>query len=68
MEINNDLKMEVELMKKTQTEGNLEMKNLTIWTETTEAIFTNRVQEMEEKNLSCWRYGRKNEYISQRKC
>jgi hypothetical protein len=44
-----DLKMEIEAIKKTQTEGILEMVNLGKRTGTTEARITNRTQEMEER-------------------
>ena len=40
--------MEIEAIKKTQTEGILEMKNLGKRTETTDASITKRMQEMEE--------------------
>ena len=63
-----DLKVEIKSIKKTQTEGNLEVKKLGILTETAEASFTNRIQEMKEKHLSGWRFDRKHECISQRKC
>lgn len=49
-----DLKMETEIIKKTQTKGNLEMENLDKPTGTTDASIANRIQEMEErKNLRC---------------
>jgi len=38
-----DMKMEIESTKKTQTEGNLEMKNLGTWTGTSEASLTDRI-------------------------
>ena len=44
-----NLKVEIEPIKKTQPEGNLEVKKLGILTETTETSFTNRIQEMKEK-------------------
>ena len=40
--------MEIESIKKTQTEGILEMKNLGKRTGTTDASITNRIQETEE--------------------
>ena len=40
--------MEVESIKKTKTEGNVETKNLRIQTATTQVGFTNTIQEMEE--------------------
>ena len=43
-----ELKTEMEAMKKTQTEGSLDMENLGKRTETTESSITNRIQEMEE--------------------
>lgn len=42
-----DLKVETELIRKTQAGLNLEMKSLGAWTGTSEAGLTNRVQEME---------------------
>ena len=44
-----DLKMEIEAIKKTQTEEILEMENLGKRTGTTDASITNRIQEMEER-------------------
>ena len=41
--------MEIELIKKTQTERNLEMKNVGTQTSTSEVSLTNRNQEMEER-------------------
>ena len=52
MEINKtvqDLKMEAEAIKKTQTEGILEIENLGKGTGTTDDSITNRIQEMEER-------------------
>ena len=40
--------MEIESIKKTKTEGILEMKILRIWIDTTEANFINKIWEMEE--------------------
>ena len=45
------LKMEIEATKKTQTEAILEMENLRKRTGTTDAIITNRIQEMEDRIL-----------------
>jgi hypothetical protein len=44
-----DKKMEIEAIKKTQTEGILEMENLGNWIGTTGVSITNRTQEMEER-------------------
>lgn len=41
-----DPQTEIESTKKTQTEVILEMSNLAIWTETTEAGLTNRDRQM----------------------
>ena len=41
--------MEIESIKKTQTGGNLGIKNLATWTGTSEASRSNRIQEMEER-------------------
>jgi predicted nucleic acid-binding Zn-ribbon protein len=43
------LKMEIEATKKTQTEAILDMENLRKRTGTTDAIITNRIQEMEDR-------------------
>ena len=45
------MKTEMEVMKKTQTEGRLDMENLGKQTETTETSITNRIQETEERIL-----------------
>jgi len=47
-----DLKMEIETIKKTQTEAILEIENLGKRRGTTDASITNRIQEMEER-ISC---------------
>ena len=44
-----DLKTEIETIKKTQTEEILEMENLSKWSGTTDASTTNRIQETEER-------------------
>ena len=44
-----DLKMEIEAIKKTQTEGILEMENLGKETETTEESITHIIQDMAER-------------------
>ena len=44
-----DLKNEMEVMKKTQTKGRVEMENLGKQTGTTETSITNRIQEIEER-------------------
>ena len=44
-----DLKMEMEAIKKTQTEGILEIENVGQRTGTTDTRITNGVQEMEER-------------------
>ena len=41
--------MEIETIKKTQTEGILEMENLGKWTEATHLSVTNKIQEVEER-------------------
>jgi hypothetical protein len=46
-----DLKVEIEAINKTQTEGILKMENLRRRTETTNTSITNRVQEMEKRIL-----------------
>ena len=49
METVQELKTEMEAMKKTQTEGHLDMENLGEQTETTESSITNRIKEIEER-------------------
>ena len=49
METVQDLKTEMESMKKSQTEGRLDIENLGKRTETTESSITNRIQEIEER-------------------
>ena len=49
METVQDLETEMEAMKKTQTEGRLDMENLGKQTETWETSITNRIQEIEER-------------------
>lgn len=49
-----DIKMEVEILKKSQIEATLEMKNLSKRSEATDACITNRIQEVE--NLRCQRH------------
>ena len=49
METVQDLKTEMQAMKKTQTEGWLAMENLGKRTETSEVSITNRIQEIEER-------------------
>ena len=44
-----DLKIEIEAIKKIQTEGILEMENLGKCTGTTNTSITNRKQEMEDR-------------------
>lgn len=46
-----DLKVEIVSVKKTHTEGNLEVKTLWTQTGTTVASFTNRTEEIEERIL-----------------
>ena len=49
METVQDLKNEMEVMKKTQTKGRLDMENLGNRSGTTETSITNRLQEIEER-------------------
>ena len=44
-----DLKTEIEAMKKIQTKGILERENLSKWIETTDESISNRIQGMEER-------------------
>lgn len=46
-----DLKLEIETIKKTLTEGMLEIENLGKGTGTTDASIMNRIPEMEERIL-----------------
>lgn len=57
------LKIEL-LIKKTQTERRLEMKNSKTQTGTSEASLTNRTREIEEH----WRHSGRNGYFCQKKC
>ena len=50
METVQELKTEMEAMKKTQNEGRLDMENLGKRTETTESSITNRIQEIEKES------------------
>jgi predicted nucleic acid-binding Zn-ribbon protein len=51
-----DLKVELEIIKKTQMEANLEMKNLGKSSRVTYVSIINKIQEIEERNISCRRY------------
>lgn len=44
-----NLKIELESIKETQTERNLEMKYLKTWTETSETSLINRIQDTKER-------------------
>lgn len=59
--------MEIESRKKTQTKGNLEMKNLETQTGTSEANLTNRIHETEERLSGTEDVIEKNSYLGQRK-
>ena len=63
-----DLKIEIEAIKKSQMEAILEMENLGKRTGTAEVSITNRIQEMEERISGIEDTIEKNQYISQRKC
>jgi hypothetical protein len=63
-----DLKMEVETIKKSQRETTLEIENLGKKSGTINASISNRIQEMEEKNLRCRRFHREHGHKNQRKC
>jgi hypothetical protein len=62
-----DLKMEIETIKKSQRESNLELENLGKKSGVIDASITNRIQERRE-NLRCRRYHRKHWHNNQRKC
>lgn len=53
MQLIQDLKIEMEVIKNTKTEGILQIENLGNQTETTEASITNRLQELRE-----WTWGK----------
>jgi hypothetical protein len=53
-----DLKVEIETIKKTEVEANLETENLEKRSGITNVSITNRIQEIRE-NLRCRRYGRR---------
>jgi hypothetical protein len=61
------VKREMKAITKTQTQAILEIKNIGKRTGTIDLSITNRTEEMEEKNLRCRRYNRRNQYICQRK-
>ena len=61
-----DLRVEIEAIKKTQTEGILEMENLGKWTGTTETSITKRKQEMEGRLSGVEDITEKTWYISQK--
>jgi predicted nucleic acid-binding Zn-ribbon protein len=61
-----ELKMEIEAIKKTQKEATLKMDNLGKKSRAIDEIITNRIQEIEE-NLKFRRYHRKYRHIPQRK-
>jgi hypothetical protein len=70
MELNKtiqDLKREVDTIKKTQSEATLEIQTLGKKSGTIDASISNRIQEMEE-NLSCKRFHREHGHNNQRKC
>ena len=46
-----ELKMELETIKKIQKEANLEMGNLGKWSGATDASATNRIQDIEESQV-----------------
>ena len=53
-----DLKVQVEPIKKTQTEAKLEMENLGKRSGITDASINNRISRDRRENLRCRRYGR----------
>ena len=67
METVQELKTEMEAMKKTQTEGRLNMENLGKPSETTETSITNRIQEIEERISDAEDTVEKNKCTDQRK-
>jgi hypothetical protein len=54
-----DLKMEIETIKRLQRETTLETENLGKRSAVIDASITNRILEIEEKNLMCRRHHRK---------
>ena len=70
MELNKtiqDLKREVDTIKKTQTEATLEIKTLGKKSGTIDASISNRIQEMGRENLRCRRFHREHRHNNQRK-
>jgi hypothetical protein len=63
-----DLKREVETIKKTQRETTLEIETLAKRSGIIDARICNRIQEMEEKNLRCRKFHREYGHNNQRKC
>jgi hypothetical protein len=58
--VDQDLKMEIEAIKKMQMYATLKMEDLGKRTRTTDTSIINRIQDMERKNLSWRRYSRRN--------
>jgi translation elongation factor EF-Ts len=61
-----DLKREVQAIKKTQSETTLEMETLGKKSGTIDANISNRIQEIKE-NLRCRRFHREHQHNNQRK-
>ena len=54
-----DLKMELETIKKSQRETSLDIENIGKRLEVLDSSITNRIQEIGRENLRCRRYHRK---------
>jgi hypothetical protein len=63
-----NLRIEVETMKKTRSETTLEIETLGKKSGAIDASISNRIQEMERENLRCRRFHREHGHNNQRKC
>jgi peptidoglycan hydrolase CwlO-like protein len=54
-----DLKLQIETIKKTQMEANLEIENLGKMSGATDGNINNRIQEIEKRTLSCRKHLRR---------
>jgi hypothetical protein len=50
-----ELKVELETIKKTQKEATLEIDNLGKWSGATDASITNKIQDIEERESQVWK-------------
>ena len=62
------MKVEIESVKKIQTERTMKAKNLGICVGTSEANITKKMQEIRKENSKQGRQDIRNDYLSERKC